>query len=131
MTRKFSLATGVKKLLSLEQQQLLVNHYHDAYPDVHIVTRTALYPSAHSKFIHGQAQFHNYLILDGRRIIPSSSVTHAPNSIIQADYGDTRYVTQVIDIITHHQPGIERDATLLNVRWFSRNENIDTSAWDP
>jgi hypothetical protein len=126
--RKFTLALGIKKLLSLEQQISLIEHYHETHRSIAIHLRSNTV-ARNPNFIHNYATSHKYLVLDGRRIIPSSSKTHAPNSIIQVTYGDRKFVGQVLDILTHRQPNIE-EVTLLEVRWFRSLENLSMNYWD-
>ncbi|KAH9928238.1 hypothetical protein B0H21DRAFT_712161 [Amylocystis lapponica] len=83
-------------------------------------------------FLNTNIRKHNYVVLDGRRIRPSRGQgSHSPDSIIQANFADKRYVGEVFEILTHYQHGIGLQTHLLYVRWFSRLTDVDTSPWDP
>ncbi|KII90042.1 hypothetical protein PLICRDRAFT_29188 [Plicaturopsis crispa FD-325 SS-3] len=126
-----SLAQEMDTAAEETQEELLVAYYYGLDRDAHVIGRAETTNSATPNFVNGRAQFHDHVILDGRRIIPSSSLSKASASIVQADFGGTRYVGQVLEILTHQQAKIEGCSTLLRVRWFRRRGNTDTSAWDP
>ncbi|KAH9935850.1 hypothetical protein B0H21DRAFT_711539 [Amylocystis lapponica] len=74
-----------------------------------------------------------HAMLDGRRIFPSRGAgKYAPDSIIQANFANMRYVGEIFQILTHVQPGTPGGPNhILYVRWFSRLTDVDTSIWDP
>ncbi|THH06302.1 hypothetical protein EW145_g4183 [Phellinidium pouzarii] len=104
-----SLGAHIMKTLSDDLQMSLLDYYNDVYPE---------------------ADFHTYIIIDGRRITPSTSATKAPNSIIQTEFDGQVYAGQVISVLTHSQFRIAQSTTLLHVHWFRRLTEVDTSLWD-
>lgn len=117
--------------LTREQQTALVEFYQNTYPDARIISRAAHSDDPNPNYVFGRAKFHKHIILDGRRITPSASLTHAPTSIVQMDLNNKRYVGQIFHVFTHKQPKIEKVVELLDVHWFCRLEEADTKHWDP
>ena len=114
-------------------QEILVTWYNLHYPRANVVGRMAVVdPNFDPNFIRPEAFFHRYAILDGRRITPSLDVYNAPHAIVQARYGNTRFVGQVHHIITHMQPGIGATKILFHVSWFEPLEKdvFNTTIWD-
>jgi hypothetical protein len=129
---RFSLGTASIKTLSADHESSLVKHYNSKYPDLHILHRADDAPiNSRPNFLNINARYHSYLILDGRRLIPSKSRSNAPNSLVQMDLSGTRYVGQVFDILSHTQVAAPSPQYLLDVRWFKRFQEADTSPWDP
>ncbi|KAF7372541.1 alcohol dehydrogenase [Mycena venus] len=129
---RFSLGLAVLKELPAPFQQDLLEYYNTTYPDISIVSRAAdIGSSPNHHFLHGSAQVHSHIILDGRRITSSTSLTDASSSIIQLDADGTRYVGQIYNIITHRQPGIKQPQHLLDIRWMRRLTDFDMSPWEP
>lgn len=95
-----------------------------------MISRIADSNLARPNFLVSRARSHKYLVLDGRRILPSQSLTKANNSIIQADFDGIRYAGQIIKIFAHEQPEVPGRSTLVSVRWFKRVD-VDTTKWDP
>lgn len=130
VSRRFSLGPDVRRSLTARQEDHLVTFYSNSTPDARVIARTASTLDDSPNFVSGSARFHSHIILDGRRIIPSTSLHKASASIVQADFSGTRYVGQVTEILTHQQPRVGERTTLLNVRWFRRHRKIDTTPWD-
>ena len=130
---RFSLGSGDSQNLSTSLHRILVAFYELRYPHANVVAWTARLPDKISSpnFLRNTAFFHKHLILDGRKITPSSSAFNAPNSIIQARYSSKKYVGQVQYILTHTQPGCGTNQPLLHVRWFEplTQDILDDSIW--
>lgn len=77
------------------------------------------------------AKFHKFIILDGRRITPSTKADHAPDSIIQLEIDGELFVGQLTGIFSHTQRDVAGTGTFLRVQWFRPYPGIDTHAWDP
>jgi hypothetical protein len=128
---RFSLGPHAMKTLERKDITDLVSFYRSAYPDAQVTdhsTTTDNYQNMN--FIVNKAKSHKHLILDGCRITPSGSALWAPNAILQADFDGAQYVGQAHSVLTHKQPGVNKEETLIDVRWFKRLENIDTTHWD-
>jgi len=109
----------------------LVTFYNLAYPDAHVLDHSTISDDdQNTNFVTSKAKVHKYLVLDGRRITATESTISAPNSIVQTDFDGTRYVGQVFAILSHRQPRVNKDETVLDVRWLCRLGNADTSHWD-
>ncbi|KAF7359564.1 alcohol dehydrogenase [Mycena venus] len=129
---RFSMGLGTTKTLPNKLQTQLLQYYHATYPSVCIVDRAADTTGlVDPQFLNSSASFHQHVVLDGRRIKPSTSLDEAPDSLVQLDLDGTRYVGQVYNILTHNQAGLEDRHHLLDVRWFERHGDFDTSIWDP
>lgn len=128
---KFSLGLAVTKELPSGLQRDILEYYNMTYPTVPIISRAATITQPGDHFLHSSVQVHKYLILDGRRITSSTSLTDASSSLIQLDAGGTRYVGQIYNILTHRQPGLEQSHYLLDIRWLRRCSDVDMSTWDP
>jgi hypothetical protein len=92
-------------------------------------------------YLKGRIDYHSYVILNGRRIVPSQDIYSAPNALIQTVYGEgslrRTYVGQVQTIFTHEQtisPSRLERTTLFDVKWLKplRNhaEYFCTDRWD-
>lgn len=106
VSNRFALGPHVyRRLLEMDQSDLL-DFYSKAFPNAHVLHHRILESQVPSQpnYLTSHASFYNHLILLGRRVVPSESLTSAPNSIIQAFFGMTRYVGQVVKIIGHTQP---------------------------
>jgi hypothetical protein len=128
---RFSLGDAVRTFLSAEDQRNLVEYYQTTYPDACVIPRDTDTDTADANFLLSRSLTHKHLILDGRRILPSESLSNANSSIIQVDYDGTRYVGQLVKIISHDQPQVARRHHFASVRWFKRLDNFDTARWDP
>lgn len=129
--QRFSLGSYTTDTLDAELQSNMLNFYANSFPDARVLSRGARNISVQSaNFLNSRAKFHKYLVLDGRRLIPSRSLTYAPSAIIQADFNNTRYLGQIFDIITHHQTGTNGPTILINVHWLIRLEAAETELWD-
>lgn len=109
----------------------MVEFYRKRYRDAKVVSITASNPGPSPNFKSNCADFHKYLVIDGRRISASGSLAHAPSSIMQLDLHASRYVGEVFSNISHQQAKIEDMTTLLEVHWFKKSTEADTSIWDP
>ncbi|KAG0707283.1 hypothetical protein DFH29DRAFT_995086 [Suillus ampliporus] len=94
---RFSLGTHTKAGLSRNQQHQLIIHYQNTNPQACVVSvmTCASMENLDLNYLLTCANFHNYIILNGRRVASSSLLVKASNSIIQVDLNDTRYVGQV------------------------------------
>lgn len=127
---RFSLGTGTRGYLDREDQDDLLLHYHTCYPDSLVIGRHEDSELDNPNHLFNLGIIHRNLVLDGRRITPSHSLTHAHNSIVQADFDGIRYVGQLFKIFSHDQPGVHNRSHLASVRWFKRTDAVDTSPWD-
>ncbi|KAF7293363.1 alcohol dehydrogenase [Mycena kentingensis (nom. inval.)] len=128
----FSLGPSANAQLDESVQVDLLEFYASSYPDPPIVARSAFEPPPNAQFLVGHARTHNYFIRDGRRINTSKTLGRkADSSIIQIDIAGTRYVGEVLRILTHHQTGVSKPQYLLDVRWLRRDTRSDMSAWAP
>ena len=131
VTKRFSLGPGTIKAVDRQLLTQLLKFYHTTHPDARVLDRsTFIHDITNANYINNQGTFRKYMFLNGRKISPSNSLDHAPNSIVQADFDGIRYVGQIFSIITHHQPLVEKDETLLVVPWFKRLENAESAHWD-
>ncbi|KAG1881234.1 hypothetical protein F4604DRAFT_1922240 [Suillus subluteus] len=124
----FSLSLAASSSLHLDQQKYLLHFYQTAYLHAHIVSATS-YSSSSPNFLSSHAQFHNYAIVDGHHIVAFDSRVYAPNSIVQAEINNKRYVGQVHLIITHWQKGVDVDICLLEVHWFQEAIDFECRHW--
>ncbi|KAJ7470860.1 hypothetical protein FB451DRAFT_1472522 [Mycena latifolia] len=128
----FSMGMAVSKELPALLQRDILQYYRTTYPTIPILDRAAEIGDATNPiFLHGSVQVHRYFILDGRRITSSASLDDASSSLVQLDADGTRYVGQIFNILTHHQPGLETPQCLLDIRWMRRLTDCDMSAWEP
>lgn len=108
----------------------LVEFYQETEPTARVLSRSSVL-SEDSNVLFPQAKYHNFVVINSRRIEPSSRAGNAPNSIIQMEFGDELFAGQVISIVTHMQSGCAEPRIFLHVRWFRSHHDIDTSIWDP
>ncbi|KAJ6546298.1 hypothetical protein DFH09DRAFT_1507848 [Mycena vulgaris] len=128
----YSMGMGVLRELPLNLQRDILDYYNTTYPAIPVVDRAGQVAShADHFFLHGTSQVHSHLILDGRRITSSTSLETASGALVQLDAGGTRYVGQIFNILTHHQPGLKEPQHLLDVRWMRRVNDYDMSTWEP
>ncbi|KAG1875919.1 hypothetical protein C8R48DRAFT_669170 [Suillus tomentosus] len=125
---RFSLSPASSSSLDLEQQKHLLRYYQMTHSHANIVSVMS-YSLSTPNFLQSHAQFHDYVILDGRRITSSHSRTHAPNSIVQVNTNQKCYIGQVHTIISHWQIGVELDLCLLEVRWFEEAQDLECRHW--
>ena len=128
---RFSLGDATKMSLPLEDQSDLLEYYHNTFPDAAVIACSSDFDLEEPNFLISRGLSHKHLILDGRHLLPSESLTKAHSSIIQADFDGVRYVGQVVKIFSHDQPDIPNCQHLVSVHWFKRLEGFDTSHWDP
>ncbi|KAJ7114850.1 hypothetical protein C8R44DRAFT_880917 [Mycena epipterygia] len=102
----------------------LKQYYNRISPQVHFPREeTAL-----TYELHPYGVTYNFVLLDGRRIIPTSSQrSSGGSSIIQARFGDLPHVGEIRQIFLHRQPGVaDSEFTLLAaVAW------MKPSKWTP
>ncbi|KAJ7739131.1 hypothetical protein B0H16DRAFT_1729525 [Mycena metata] len=128
----FSMGRAVRKDIPPFLQRELLEYYQLTYPNIQILARDAPAPrGVEPNFLYGSAQVHEFFILDGRRITSSESMTDASSAIIQLHSGGVRHVGQIFNILTHHQPGLEKPELLLDVRWMRRCLDVDMTPWEP
>ncbi len=129
----FATGPGVNRPLTVSEHGLLLEYYTRAHPDANVLSHRHPNPPSNANFLYSHANFYNSVILRGRRVVASRSMTSAPNSIVQIFLDATCYVGQVVQIIGHHQTGIPEtigpEAIFLHVRWFSRIPMEETNPW--
>lgn len=138
----FALSVGTRKDMLPEVQELFLHYYDTNFPAAEVVSRTT--PSATStstNFLNDKVVYHDYAIVAGRRIKPSSpsGPRRASNSLIQLRVDGTWYVGEIQSILSHFQAsGLDPHAEvlrehLLRVRWLKplRSGVVDTDIWDP
>ena len=132
-TVRFSLGPSVTTTLRTEHEQSLIFYYNHTYPNIQVLHRASHELPSHSQpnFLTIKVQYHDYIILDGRRISASKSHTKAKESFVQMDIGSTHCVGQIFGILTHKQAGCAAPEHLLDVRWFERLRDVDTTPWEP
>ena len=131
-TKRFSAGPYTTQAVDRKLQADLVQFYQNSYPDAHVVDRGAPVDDlSNANFLVNRAKFYSYIYLDGRRLTPSSSLTNASDSIIQAKIGDVHHVGQVFKIIGHKQESVDKKAMLLDVRWFRPLEVTSANPWAP
>ncbi|KAJ6536420.1 hypothetical protein DFH09DRAFT_1091380 [Mycena vulgaris] len=89
--------------------------YNTTYPNIHIAHAADTGYSGDHFFLHGSAHVH----------------TQPSSSLVQLDVSGVRYVGQIYNILTHHQPGLDRPHCLLEIRWMRRCVDFDMAAWNP
>ncbi|KAG2350555.1 hypothetical protein BDR05DRAFT_993937 [Suillus weaverae] len=117
---------GTVASLTHEMDQAAEDH---TYPDAGVLSRSASTHAPDANFLSSHAKVFSYIILNGRRIAPSSSSTTAANSIVQAEIAGRVYVGQVISIIRHSQKQVPYEVTLLEVRWLQPKEDLEMRDW--
>ena len=126
---------GKAKHLSLSQRRDLLGVYKRNFRDVPLILSGADNPTGCAVYLNSSVIFHDYLVLDGRRIVPSSFSGYAPNSLVQCYINGVRHAGEVAVIISHTQPIAAGRPPLrqhlIGVRWFKRDRAFDTSPWDP
>ena len=127
---QFSLGDLIKSHLLTPDQAQILQYYQLAFPDANVISHNTESHLTEPNYIISRGYTHKHLVLDGRCIIPSESLTDARSSIIQADYDGVRFVGQIVKIISHEQPRISRHQHFASVRWFKRLEGFDISQWD-
>lgn len=118
---RFSLGPSSIEELSAPLQRLLSIFYSNRHPEANVYARNANIGNrdpTRVNFLRSKAAFLKYIVLDGRRIIPSTDKFRASNGIIQTRFGGKTYVGQVLHILKHEQPQVQKSETLLLVRWF-------------
>ena len=107
----------------------------DSLPHIPIVSRFTYPRPEDADVLNPQVFFHDYVILHGRRVVCSDFKGYAPDSLVQYQHGDKRWVGEVKYICTHVQPLRGHAKPLrhqfFGVRWFERCEDADLSVWDP
>ena len=116
--------------MSTTDQAQILQYYELTFPNADVISRNTESHLAEPNYIVSRGYIHKHLILDGRHIVPSESLTDAKSSIIQADYNGVRFVGQIVKIISHEQPRISGREHFASIRWFKRLADFDTSRWD-
>ncbi|EMD32048.1 hypothetical protein CERSUDRAFT_77644 [Gelatoporia subvermispora B] len=130
----WALGPAARVMMDPTLQTQLLQYYDERYPQSQIVSTFAQQRQPGETFLNTQVSIHDYLILRGRRITVSKFNGKSPDSLVQANFGGRRYVGEVEGILSHRQLMSETrlpEAYLLQVRWFSKLQDIDTSIWDP
>ena len=128
---RFSLGPHTMRTLTRKDLAHLVSFYRSTHPDAQVVDHsTATDDYQNANFVTNKGKSHKHLILDGRRITPSDNLFSAPNAIVQVEFDGKRYVGQVFAVLTHKQRRVDKEETLMDVRWFKRLEDINTAHWD-
>ncbi|OCB85355.1 hypothetical protein A7U60_g7664 [Sanghuangporus baumii] len=133
--KRFSAGPSSVDQLPNALQKHLVQFYETYHADARVYARNATFhhhTALSPNFLSDRVEYLKYIILDGRRIIPSIDTFRAPNSIIQAQFNGGKIVGQVIRIIKHCQRFVEGSTILLHVRWFKPLERniLNTHPWD-
>jgi hypothetical protein len=103
---QFSLGDAIRTFLLPKDQCNLVKYYQITYPDACVIPRDTDTDTTDTNFLLSQSLTHKHLILDGHHILPFESLSNANSSIIQVDYDGTRYIGQLVKIISHNQPQV-------------------------
>ena len=128
--KKFALGPGVSRRLDKDLETPLVDYYRETTPEASVVSSSSEL-TEHSNVLYPYAKFHSFIVIEGRRIVPSKSAQRAPNAIIQMELQSTLFVGQVLGILSHCQNLSSEPQTFLQVRWFRPLNDIDTKPWDP
>ncbi|KAL5478281.1 hypothetical protein ACEPAI_2465 [Sanghuangporus weigelae] len=128
--KKFSLGPGVDHRLDKELEIPVIDSYRETHPEGSIVSSSSDLME-HSNVLFPFAKFHSYIIIEGRRIVPSQSAQKAPNAIIQMELHGVLSVGQVVKFFSHQQNSQLEPWTFLHVNWFRSHHDIDMKAWDP
>jgi hypothetical protein len=99
-------------------EQALIKHYNREEPRV----RHTLDPNASRSlsFLNRHMQYFDHVLLDGRRLVPSSRSRsqHLGNSLVKAVFSKgSEYVGVVDSIFRHEQYGIHDPTTWAEMRW--------------
>ncbi|KAF7290474.1 alcohol dehydrogenase [Mycena kentingensis (nom. inval.)] len=128
----FSLGPWANQPLDQAIQNDLLEFYAASIPSPPVVARNSAAHPANAVFLYNQARIHDFFIRDGRRINTSKTLGQKANSsLIQIDLAGTRYVGEILRIMTHNQPGVAQSQHLLDVRWLRRDVEFDMSPWAP
>jgi hypothetical protein len=129
------LGKGTSRRLDARQLRYLTRYYEEAFPEASkgIAIRTqecAAY--SEQRPLDAYATYHAYIILGGRRIVPSTSEDRAPDSIVQIVFNNRLYVGQATAILSHTLAVVNsgRPQVLLEIRWFREDSEFDSRAWD-
>jgi hypothetical protein len=118
----------------------LVHHY-AAHHQLRIAHLLDLNPEPGAMSINYYASFHQFVVIDGRRIIPSTCARQgrtspARSALIKARIDDTFWYGEVLEIISHEQGDLP-PTTFVRVRWmkeFMRRGQLGvptrTDYWD-
>ena len=112
----------------------LLRYYKERHPAARVRSHNALLSidDRRPNFIKSNARSHKYILLQGRRIVPSDDKYSAPNSIIQSRFGGHTFVGQVIEILSHEQRGVPDTSIFVHVRWFGplSDDVFDMGVWN-
>lgn len=125
---------GTRSALQIREQTQLLEHYNTIYPAANVFSRATLNIPPNSTYLNDSAIFYEYVILGGRRIVPSRFDGRAGNSLLQINRGGTRFVGKLQLIISHMQAVdgcTTLRETLLGVRWLKRTSADISVVWDP
>lgn len=125
---------GTRSYMTPAQQREILDIYAQTHPDLQLmISAEGGLPPGWSH-LHDSVMLHDYVVLDGRRITPSTFNGPAPDSLIQIQYSGRRWVGEIVVLVTHLQPIDNRRTArqhLAGVRWLKPHETMDTSPWDP
>lgn len=119
-----------------DQLPVLLDIYKRTLPAYPIALSTEVAPGNNVSFLVPVVFYHDYMVLQGRRITPSAFNGHSPNSIVQCLFEGKRYAGEVAAIVSHvqtvrNQKDVVLRQHLLAVRWFRRLQDFDASIWGP
>ena len=122
--------------MSSETYALLVDQLNIMFADeqMHFYARTQARPTPRSIAVDFNAQFYDYVVLNGRRYHASASSNtpaqslvevHVPalNGITRKEYGE------LVEILQYNQLPGQRQVWLGRVRWFTRWEGQLPPSW--
>jgi hypothetical protein len=119
------------KKLSSHTLQALFNHYNTDHDCVHYALDWNPPHGTHT--LTQKAQFYEYALLDGRRIVPASRTRrkHAGSSLVKVMWGEKTYTGIVDNIFQHVQQGILEETLWEEIRWMKyRDETpVDGDPW--
>ncbi|KAK0440881.1 uncharacterized protein EV420DRAFT_1279046 [Desarmillaria tabescens] len=98
----------------------LVQHYNSGpSPKVHHPLNPAV---RHSKPLNKKAQFFEYAILDGRRIVPTSRTKrkNAGSSIVKVVWNDETYTGVITHIFRHDQLSVMDEILWAEILWMAK-----------
>jgi len=90
-------------------------------------------PSRGSYVLNQKAQFYEYALLGGRRIVPStrSRRKNAGSSLVKVVWDNRSYAGIVDRIFRHHQRGIDAEDLWAEMRWMVRRDGspVEDDIW--
>ncbi|KAG0703216.1 hypothetical protein DFH29DRAFT_874614 [Suillus ampliporus] len=79
---RFSLGASAFMTLSWQQQDQLTRFYESSYPNAKVVSHAASTNASDPNFLNSRTQTFTHIVVDGRHILPSSSLNNASSSLI-------------------------------------------------